>query len=69
MAHSSQSNFEKERFPGEQSILDFTGGYGFRQDIHNGKCHTRITETDISDCSQQNISGSVIWGIQGDVPR
>ena len=33
-----------------QSIPDFTRGYGFRQDIYDGECHSGIAEANPCYC-------------------
>ena len=35
-----------QRLQGGQPIPDFTRGYGFRQDIYDGECHSGIAEAD-----------------------
>ena len=57
-----------ERLQGGQSIPDFTRGYGFRQDIYDGKCHSGIAEADAGHRPQQDACGAALRRIQGDVP-
>ena len=57
-----------QRLQGGQSIPDFTRGYGFRQDIYDGECHSGIAEADAGHRPQQDACGAALRRIQGDVP-
>ena len=57
-----------QRLQGGQPIPDFTRGYGFRQDVHNGKCDTSLAETNARNRPQQDVGSAAIRRIQGDVP-
>ena len=35
-----------KRVPGRQSMPDFTGGYGFREDFHHGQRNPGIEQAD-----------------------
>ena len=45
-----------------------TRGYGFRQDIYDGECHSGIAEADAGHRPQQDACGAALRRIQGDVP-
>ena len=57
-----------QRLQGGQSIPDFTRGYGFRQDVYDGECHSGITEANPCHRPQQDVGSTALWRIQGDVP-
>ena len=41
-----------QRVSGRQSIPDFTGGYGFREDLYHGQCDSAAEQAHIGNSAQ-----------------